>query len=158
MGLARGLQARHLQSGTGVGERTQWRIRWYIGQTAILSAACESGDCWVGDAKTSEYSYFLAGGGVYQGVFPTRDKDFVSFSVAYVRTNPRLTTFQEERNSIVPGAVGVQTFESIAEIDYNVQIAPWISVRPNLQYVINPAGTGKIHNGLVLGLFTSVTF
>jgi porin len=58
----------------------------------------------------------------------------------------------------VPGAEGVQTFESIAEIDYNVQIAPWLSVRRNLQYVINPGGTGKIHNALILGLFTSVTF
>lgn len=112
----------------------------------------------MGDAKTSEYSYFLAGGGVYQGIFPRRDNDFVSFSVAYVRTNPRLTAFQEDLHSTVPGAEGVQTFESIAEIDYNVQIAPWLSVRPNLQYVVNPGGTGKIHNALVLGLFTSVTF
>ena len=95
---------------------------------------------------------------MYQGTFPTRDNDFVSFSVAYVRTNPRLTTLEEDRNSTVPGAVGVQTFENIAEIDYNVQIAPWISVRPNLQYVINPGGTGKIQNALVIGLFTSVTF
>lgn len=39
-----------------------------------------------------------------------------------------------------------------------VQIAPWLSVRPNFQYVINPGGTGKIPNAFVIGLHTGVTF
>ncbi len=78
--------------------------------------------------------------------------------MAYVRTNPRLTTFQKDRNIVVPGSIGIQTFESIAEIDYSAQIAPWLAVRPNLQYVINPDATGKIPNSFVMGLYTSVTF
>lgn len=112
----------------------------------------------MGDRQTAKYSYFLAGGGLYQGPFRRRKNDFVSFSVAYVRTNPRLTTYQQDRNLVAPGSVAIQKYESIAEIDYNVQIAPWLSLRPNLQYIINPGGTGKIPNALVLGLFTGVTF
>lgn len=112
----------------------------------------------IGDRQTAKYSYFLAGGGLYQGPFRRRKNDFVSFSVAYVRTNPRLTAFQQDRNVVAPGSVGIQKYESIAEIDYNVQIAPWLSLRPNLQYIVNPGGTGKIPNALVLGLFTGVTF
>jgi porin len=59
---------------------------------------------------------------------------------------------------VAPGAVGIQTYESIAEVDYNVQVAPWLSVHPNLQYIINPGGTGKIPNAFVIGLYTGVTF
>ena len=77
---------------------------------------------------------------------------------AYARTNPRLTRYQEDRNTIVSGSAGIQTYESVAEIDYNVQIAPWLSIRPNLQYIVRPAGTGRIPNAFVVGLYTSVTF
>lgn len=112
----------------------------------------------MGDRETAKYGYFLAGGGVYQGTFPGRDNDFVSFAVAYVRTNPRLTTFQEDRDTVAPGSVGIQRFESIVEVDYSLQLAPWFAIRPNLQYVINPGGTGKISNAFVIGLYTSITF
>jgi len=37
-------------------------------------------------------------------------------------------------------------------------MAQWFSLRPNLQYVINPGGTGKIPGAFVIGLSTSVTF
>lgn len=57
---------------------------------------------------------------------------FVSFSVAYVRTNPRLTTFQEDRNTEAPGSVGIQRFESVVEVDYSAQFVPRFAVRPNL--------------------------
>lgn len=112
----------------------------------------------MGDHETAKFGYFLAGGGVYQGTFARREKDWISFAVAYVRTNPRLTTFQEDRNMVVPGSVGIQTSESIVEIDYSAQLAPWLEVRPNLQYVIDPGATGKIPNSFVMGLYTSITF
>ena len=59
---------------------------------------------------------------------------------------------------MAPGTVGIQRYESILELDYNVQMAPWLSLRPNLQYVFNPGGTGKTPNAFVIGLHTNVTF
>ncbi len=110
-----------------------------------------------GDRATSPYSYFLLTGGVWQGTFPGRDQDFISFLAAYARTNPRLTLYQRQRASVSPGTVGVQTYESILEVDYGALIAPWFTLRPNLQYVIRPGGTGAIRNALVFGLSTQVT-
>ena len=112
----------------------------------------------VGDRATSTFRYFAAVGGVHQGTFSHRDNDFVSVMFAYARTNPRLTQYEEDRNTMAPGSVGIQTHESIAELDYNVQIAPWLSIRPNLQYIVRPAGTGKIPNAFVIGLYTGVRF
>ena len=92
-------------------------------------------------------------GGHYQGTFPGRDNDLVAFMFAYAKTNPRLTEYQDDRDSIAPGSVGIQSYESIAEVDYGAQIAPWLLIRPNLQYVMNPGGTGKIPNAFVIGLY-----
>jgi porin len=112
----------------------------------------------LGDPDTAKYSYFCVTGGHYQGTFPRRDNDVASFMIAYAHTNRRLTQYQRDLNTAVPGSVGIQTYESIAELDYGMQLAPWLKIRPSLQYVINPGGTGKIPNALVIGLYTQVTF
>ncbi len=112
----------------------------------------------IADRATATYRYFIAAGGVRQGTFTHRDADFIAVLFAHGSINPRLTQYQEDRNAVAPGSVGIQTYESIAEIDYNIQITPWLSIRPNLQYVINPGGTGKIPNAFVIGLHTGVTF
>lgn len=88
-----------------------------------------------------EYRYSRMPGGHYQGTFRGRDKDVVSCMFAYVRTNSRFTQYQQDVDAVASGAVGIRTFESIAEIDYGLQVKPWPRIRPNLQYVINPGGT-----------------
>jgi porin len=110
------------------------------------------------DRATAEYRYFIVAGGVRQGTFGARHADFISVLFAYASINPRLTRYQQDRNLVTPGSVAVQTYERVAEIDYNLQIVPWLSIRPNLQYIIRPGGAGNIPNAFVIGLHTGVTF
>jgi len=112
----------------------------------------------VGDRTTAVYRYFVTAGGVRQGTFRSRDADFISVLFGLGSINPRLTRYQQDRNVVTPGSVAIQTYESIAEIDYNIQLAPWLSLRPNLQYVIRPGAGGSIPNAFVVGLHTGVTF
>jgi porin len=111
-----------------------------------------------GDPQTAKYSYFGIVGGHYQGTFPHRDEDLIAFMLAYARINSRLTQYQEDQDAVAPNSAGIQTYESIAEIDYGAQLAPWLMLRPNLQYVMHPGGTGKIPDAFVIGLTTKVTF
>jgi porin len=112
----------------------------------------------VGDAATARFRYFWVLGGHYQGTFVGRDNDVISFMLASGRTNPRLTRYQRDRDRVAPGSVGVQSHESVAEIDYGAKITPWLTLRPNLQYVMHPGGTGDIPDAFVIGLYTQVTF
>ncbi|MBN8766648.1 MAG: carbohydrate porin [Thiobacillus sp.] len=112
----------------------------------------------VGDAATARFRYFWVIGGHYQGTFAGRDNDVISFMVASGRTNSRVTQYQRDLDSVVPGSVGIQSYESVAEIDYGAKLTPWLTLRPNLQYVIRPGGTGAIPDALVIGLYTQVTF
>jgi porin len=107
--------------------------------------------------ETETFRFFYAGA-FYQGTFTHRDDDFVSVVFARGSYNSRLTRFQEDRNRVSPGAIGVQKYESVVEVDYGIAFAPWLQVRPNLQYVIRPGGTGKIKDAFVIGLFTRITF
>jgi porin len=111
----------------------------------------------VSDPKTSTF-HFVYVGALYQGSFAHRDDDFVAVLFADGRYNGRLTRFQEDRNTVSPGAVGVQTYERVVEADYRIVLAPWLQIQPNLQYVIRPDGTGTISNAVVVGVITKVTF
>ena len=60
----------------------------------------------------------------------------------------------------------VRSAETFLEATYQVQVAPWWQIQPDLQYIFNP-GAGianpndlaqKIKNELVIGLRTNVTF
>jgi porin len=116
-----------------------------------------SGKVTASDPQT-ERSHFFYAGAFYQGTFADRNDDFVSLLFAHGGYNSGLTQFEEDRNSVSPGAVGIQTYENVVELDYGIAVAPWLQVHPNLQYVMRPGGTGQIPDALVLGLFTRATF
>jgi porin len=109
------------------------------------------------DPKTETFRFFYAGA-FYQGTFAHRDADFVSLLFAHGTYNSRLTRFQKDRNRVSPGAVGIQTYESVVEVDYAIAVTPWLQVRPNLQYVTRPGGTGEVPDAFVVGLLSKVTF
>ncbi|CAM5488313.1 carbohydrate porin [Rhodanobacter lindaniclasticus] len=111
-----------------------------------------------GDSATAKFRDYWIVGGHYQGTFPGRDDDVISFMAASARINPRLTRYQRNRDSVTPGAVPIQTRETVLEVDYGAKITPWLKLRPNLQYIIRPNGTGKIPDAFVIGLYTQVTF
>jgi porin len=109
------------------------------------------------DPQTERFRFFYAGA-YYHGSFAHRDDDFVSLLFARGEFNSRLTRFEEDLNKISPGSVGVQTHESAVELDYSISVAPWLQVRPNIQYIIRPNGTDKVPNPFVFGLFIRTTF
>lgn len=111
----------------------------------------------VNDPQTAVFGHSFEIGAVYQGPFH-RDDDYAGLAFIHGAINNRRTMYQEERNIVAPGFVGVQKYEAVFEADYNVQLASWFSVRPDLQYIMNPGATGKIPNALVLALTTRITF
>jgi porin len=133
---------------------TQMVYREAPGSTRGLSLF---GMVTLSDPKTETFHYFYAGA-YYQGTFPHRDSDYVSLLFAHCTFNNRLTQYQEDRNRVSPGSVGVQTYEDAAELDYAIAVKPWLQLRPNLQYIIRPHGTGKIPNAFVVGMFTKINF
>ncbi len=112
----------------------------------------------VGDRSTSTFSSFWSVGGVIQGTFSGRTGDFISVMFARANTNPRLSQYQQDRDFIAPGTIEVQTWEAAAEIDYGALITPWLTLRPNVQYILRPGGAGIIPDALVIGLYAQVLF
>jgi porin len=97
------------------------------------------------DKDINQMPFFMNGGLVYQGIVPGRDRDIASFGFIYGGFSDDLERYQKD------AGVGVQRYELVLELNYNIEIARWLHFIPDIQYVINPGGTGDISDALVLG-------
>jgi porin len=52
----------------------------------------------------------------------------------------------------------VPRYELALEWSYAIQVTPWLKFQPDIQYIINPGGTGRVPNALVLGFEVGLTF
>jgi porin len=87
--------------------------------------------------------FFVAAGAVYRGLLPGRDKDALAFAAYY-------GAFSRDLRG--------QNSETVLELTYTLALTPWLTVQPDIQYVINPGGRSSVKNALVVGAQISITF
>lgn len=96
---------------------------------------------------------FMAAGGLsYKGPIEGRPSDAISLIGAYGDFSSDLASGERAR-----GTSG-QTGEGLVEVNYRLQIAPWVFAQPDLQWIINPSGRSDIDDALVVGLGFGVVF
>ena len=92
------------------------------------------------------------GGAIYKGLIPTRDDDYTCFGIVYGKFSSNYA------RSVSSGGGGYPGYELVFECNYKIQINKFTFFQPDLQWVVNPGGTGNIPNALVLGAQMGVTF
>ena len=98
--------------------------------------------------NSSFINFYIDGGLTYKGVIPSRDNDVLGVAVAYGHLSDNA---QDNEGRSSPG------YEIVLETTYQIELATWLSLQPDLQYVIHPSGT-NIPNALVLGARTTLSF
>jgi porin len=110
-----------------------------------------------GDPRTALLRAFLTAGIVTHGTVPGRDHDTISLAYAYGNINANLRAFEATLNT-AGFSVPTNTQEQIGEANYGLQLRPWLSLRPGIQYVWRPSGNAAIRNALIFDLSTAITF
>jgi porin len=87
--------------------------------------------------------YFVGAGLSYQGAIPGRDNDIASAGVIY-----------GSFSRYIPST----TAETVIEANYQVTVKRWLTITPDLQYIIRPSGSSAISNALVLGAQVAISF
>ena len=103
-----------------------------------------------GDRNPLQYEFTF--GARYTGLIPGRDQDKVGFGVIYSDNGDAFS--DANINAGGPGLGG----ETTLELDYQYNPAPWLSIQPDAQYIIDPGGNSDRDDILVLGLRTIVHF
>ncbi|KAF1066856.1 MAG: Porin B [Pseudomonas citronellolis] len=128
---------------------TQGRSLYVFGQASVSNAAASPFTKWYG------------AGFLLQKPFDSRPRDTIALGYGRAVLNPRTRDVQEQ-NALANDQdfPNLDSGEQLIELSYGYQAAPWLILRPDLQYIIEPgafSGT-SIDNALVLGLQVKATF
>jgi porin len=88
----------------------------------------------------------------YKGLFPGRDRDHTMLHFIYGDISRDYA-----RNVLRPGGHLAES-EKVIEVAHRFQLTPWSYFQPDLQYVIDPGGTGDIPDAVVIGAQMGFTF
>ncbi len=91
-------------------------------------------------------------GTVYQGLLPKRDNDSAIFGLAWGNFSSDYSDSGAAYNG------DPASFELALEVGYRIQLNRFFYVQPDVQYIVQPGGTGSIPNALVLGAQIGVSF
>lgn len=106
----------------------------------------------------SQMPYFGTAGVVTRGFLHSRPRDIAGFGFIFGRFSPELRDAQQ-REQLFDPTVGAQDYESVLEWTYRFDFRKGaILFQPDIQYVINPGGTHKLDNALVLGCQIGINF
>lgn len=95
------------------------------------------------DESVSDAAMHLAGGLNWTGPFASRSDDALGLYCSFV-------DLSED--------AGYADDELVIELFYKLQLTPFMSIKPDLQYIINPSGDSTLDDALVLGFRAETTF
>jgi porin len=95
---------------------------------------------------------YLGAGIVYLGPWPGRDADEIGVAIGSAEFGePYRRAFTDQGRSS-------QARELSIETSYRAPITPWLTLQPDIQYVIHPGGEPDVADALVLGLRAEIGF
>ncbi len=97
-----------------------------------------------GEANPFEAFYSLGVGG--KGIIPNRDND--TYGIGY---------YFLDMSDDLPSLMGL-TSEQGVELYYNIELAPWLHLTPDLQVIVDPGGSNANDVAIVYGLRMQMSF
>ena len=94
----------------------------------------------------------------YLGAIPGRDKDALGLGIAYLKISDQVADAVREVNRHDRMSLREPEYEATLELVYRCQVAPWLSIQPHAQYIIQPGGTREHENAVILGVRVTMAF
>ena len=100
----------------------------------------------------SSVDFYWDAGLTYRGLIPSRDQDIAGLAIGYAQVSRGARAELREEGWQPAGA------EMVLEATYQMELTRWLTLQPDLQWIIQPNASRSIGNALLLGFRGSVTF
>jgi porin len=147
------------QFGTNETATNSYGFYWHADQMIFLEAPGSEQGLIIWSAfvlsppqNIAKLPFQVNGGLVYRGLIPARDDDYACFGVVYGKFS------RNYARTVANAGDGYPDYELVFEWNYKIQLTKFAFVQPDIQWVINPGGTNRIPNALVLGAQMGVVF
>lgn len=152
--------------------RNDYSVYAAVDQTIWRKAGVKDGGAGVfarvmGSPSDRNLISFSAQAGVtYKGLLEGRNNDTAGLALSYSRISSRAIQLDRDFAALGSQPRPIRSSETFVELTYQIQIAPWWQVQPDLQYIFHPGGgianpsqpTRRIGDAAILGVRTNVTF
>ena len=102
--------------------------------------------------------FYAEAGLDFRGLLPGRGRDVLGVGFTYTDFSGDLRDAARAANAFHGTHLALPDYEAILETTYQINLAPWLQVQPDLQYIVHPGGSPRYGNALVIGARTVVTF
>lgn len=96
-----------------------------------------------GDPRVNRFGLYTGGGVTLAGVIPGRANDEIGFGVAAAHNGGHFIDQQRK------AGLRVDRVETTLELTYLAPLTSWLSIQPDLQYVVNPNTDPRVPNAFV---------
>lgn len=96
--------------------------------------------------------FYFDTGFAYTGLIPTRDTDVLGLGFAYGQVSSGARKIPTFRNSYGDG------YQMVFELTYQARVTPWMTIQPDVQFIISPGSSLNFDNAVVLGGSVSIRF
>lgn len=110
------------------------------------------------DRRTNALRGKVAFGLAWSGPLAARPRDEIGFGLGASPWNPRVTDSQQAQIEAGLRAAPAASREYVAEVYYGWKATPWLTLRPNIQWIHRPGGREDRPDMVVGGLKTVWTF
>jgi porin len=104
----------------------------------------------------------------YKGLVPSRQADVLGVALGYARIGGAARGLAGDQSVFTGIEQPARDYESVLEVTYQVNLAPWWILQPDLQFIFHPGGnvpaplpapqSEPIPNAVVVGLRSAITF
>ena len=112
-----------------------------------LSAFAQLG---IGDGRVNQIAGYLAGGLTLAAPLASRGQDVLGLALAAALNGSHFERAQAANGTPAAG-------ETTVELTYSAQLCWWLSIQPDVQYVLHPGGTRALRNAVVPGLRMAIS-
>jgi porin len=141
----------------GVADQTVWRAA-----ASSVNLFARGG---VVPSDRNLVSYYVDGGVGIKGPLPGRADDTLTFGAAYAKISPAAVALERDFLAFNGSPYAVRDAETLFEVGYAAQIAPWWVVQPDLQYIWHPSGgqnpnnpTLTLDHAFIAGIRSTIKF
>jgi porin len=111
-------------------------------------------------------SWYIDGGIGFKGLIPGRADDALLFGFAHSRISKDAAALDQATLALNGPPFPIRNAETVFELSYVYQVAPWWIVQPDLQYIVRPGGnvpdptspTSTVGDAFIAGVRTIITF
>lgn len=113
------------------------------GETEGLSAFARFG---VANSRINQFDHQISAGVAYTGLLPGRDEDVLGLAFSSSHNG---NTFRNLQSSL---GEPVNRRETNIELTYRGKITDWLTLQPNIQYIVNPGTDRSLKDALAIGV------